>query len=62
MKRLEAIFAEPEMLRSSLGQISKVLNKIKQLKILMAVSLTPNTWGPLNFIECSHGHLATYKT
>ena len=43
MKRLEAIFAEPEMLRSSLGQISKVLNKIKQLKILMAVSLTPNT-------------------
>ena len=43
MKRLEAIFAEPEMLRSSLDQISKVLNKIKQLKILMAVSLTPNT-------------------
>ena len=43
MKRLEAIFAEPEMLRSSLGKISKVLNKIKQLKILMAVSLTPNT-------------------
>ena len=43
MKRVEAVFAEPEMLRSSLGQISKVLSKIKQLKRLTAVSLTPNT-------------------
>ena len=40
-KRGRSIFSEPEMLWSSVGQFWKVLIKIKQLKILIPVSLTP---------------------
>ena len=40
-KRYDAIFSEPEILWSSLGQFWKILIKIKQLKSLMIVSLTP---------------------
>ena len=41
LKQSDAIFSEPEMLWSSLGQFRKSLIKIKQLKSSMAISLTP---------------------
>ena len=60
-KRGQAIFLEQEMLWSSLGQFWKVLIEIKQIKILMPVSLTPKNLGPLNFIESSHENLVPTK-
>ena len=40
-KRGDAIFLEAEMIRNSLGQFWKILIKIKKLKSMMTVSLTP---------------------
>ena len=48
-KQGDAIFSEPEMLRSLLGHFWKVLIRIKQFKTLMTVSLAPKYQGPLNF-------------
>ena len=49
-KRGESIFSEPEMLRSSLGQFRKALIKIKQLKLLMALSLTSKKLRAVKFL------------